>query len=601
MNRSANTQLPVTPGDTSVGAENRAAVPSSRSAAKVSAIVSWAIRLAGMVTVGCCAYMMVATHSSLPFWDGWAQINYVADGGNPYSVDWLWGQYNEHRMPIPKLLLQADLHWSHARQIFLLASIFAIQFLQLGLLGWSMRVFGAWRGTLWRTGFGFSAFCLFCLSQWENLTWGMQVCFILPFLFGSVSFVGLLLYWKRSNESTGALFAHYQYLVLSSAAAVAATWCYLNGNLLWPLLIAAAILLRMRPIAILTYVIAGVLSTALFLNNYFRPFYDVNGAGTPWKTLNYLIAYFGSTWIGIDVPHSFRIAQGFGVLGALACVYVLLRTRSYIANRQPLDVQLVLTLLFCLGTGMMTSFGRSGFGVGQAFSSRYQSVALLFWCCLGLLLLSAASRRVNSSSSILLVQMGFVASILLATLYAGTPLIRARVRGFKLNAAGASLVSGVPDQQYLSWVYLRPEYLPAMVEYLRQNQLSVFGDDDSLLLGKPISVLRVAGSDHCVGNLESDVRLKVAANGRASRRLTGWAWDRDRNEAPAAILVVGDGVIMGVGALGDWNPVHPAHPWMAANFNGFTAYLRASAAAGSTELYGLVDHNRAACLIAASK
>jgi len=128
------------------------------------AIFSYAILLAGIITMGFSAYMVVVSYSSLPFWDGWVHVAFVARGGNPYTLAWLWSQHNEHRMLIPRLFWLADLRWFHARQVFLLASIFLIQFLHLLLLGWSMRVFGGWRGAVWRSGVGLAAFCLFCPS-----------------------------------------------------------------------------------------------------------------------------------------------------------------------------------------------------------------------------------------------------------------------------------------------------------------------------------------------------------------------------------------------------------------------------------------------------
>src|SRR5664280_3224462 len=83
-------------------------------AGQTTAIFSYAILLAGIITIGFSTYMAVVSYSSLPYWDGWIQINFAAGGGNPFTFDWLWSQYNEHRMPIPKLFLLTDLHWFHA-------------------------------------------------------------------------------------------------------------------------------------------------------------------------------------------------------------------------------------------------------------------------------------------------------------------------------------------------------------------------------------------------------------------------------------------------------------------------------------------------------
>ena len=156
-------------------------------ASRTAALLSYAVMLGGILTIAVALHMVVASYSSLPYWDGWDEVNIAALGVNPFSPAWLWQQHNEHRLVIPKLFLAVDLRVFGSRQVFLLSSIFVIQLLHLILLSWSMRVLGGWRGALWRTGVGLAAFCLFCPAQWENLVWGFQVCFVLPQLLASLS------------------------------------------------------------------------------------------------------------------------------------------------------------------------------------------------------------------------------------------------------------------------------------------------------------------------------------------------------------------------------------------------------------------------------
>jgi len=139
--------------------------------------LSYAILLGGFITIGVAAFLVVISYSSLPFSDGWTPVAAAASGVHLLSFDWLVRQHNTHRLVIPKLLLIADLRLFQYRQVFLLASIFVIQLLHWLLPGWSMKVLGGWRGAVWRSGVGVSAFCLFCPSQWENFVWGFQVCF----------------------------------------------------------------------------------------------------------------------------------------------------------------------------------------------------------------------------------------------------------------------------------------------------------------------------------------------------------------------------------------------------------------------------------------
>jgi hypothetical protein len=95
---------------------------------QASTAFSWAILLAGIITIGVAAYMVVVSYSSLPWDDGWVQIDPMVSGINPLSLHWLWAQHDEHRVVFTKLFLLADLRLFHAGQAFLLTSILVIQF-----------------------------------------------------------------------------------------------------------------------------------------------------------------------------------------------------------------------------------------------------------------------------------------------------------------------------------------------------------------------------------------------------------------------------------------------------------------------------------------
>ena len=235
----------------------------------LSTILSWTILLGGIITIAVALYLVITSYSALPFFDHWKQIIFVESGGDPMSPTWLWERHNEHRPVIPKLFLAADLLLFQGRQIFLLASIFFIQLLHLVLITWSMWKLGGWRGTLFRTGTGLVAFCLFCPTQWENFVWGFQVCFVLPQLLATLSFVSLLLYSTKTQQVPAKTY--WRFLVLSNAAALGATYSLASGHLLWPILILAALLLRLHRAAVLSYVISGSASTALYFYRFVAP------------------------------------------------------------------------------------------------------------------------------------------------------------------------------------------------------------------------------------------------------------------------------------------------------------------------------------------
>jgi hypothetical protein len=549
--------------------------------ARASNILSYMILAGGLATIGVAAYLVVVSYSSLPYWDGWIQIKYAVERPQPSVFEWLWAQHNEHRLLIPKLFLLGDLRWFGARQRSLLVSIFGIQLLHLALLSWSMRVLGVWRGAVWRTGTGLVAFCLFCSSQWENFVWGFQTCFVLPGLFATLSLIALLLYWTRGRG---------KYLVLCIAAALGATYSLANGNLLWPLLMVTAILLRLRRVAILSLLVAGTVSTSLFLYGYVRPSYAISSARTPIAVLKYLAAYFGSSWI----PRGIRPAEVIGIAGLLVMLCLLFRLRSCIRSGRAFCVQLMVTLLFCAGTGAITAMGRSGFGVTQAFTSRYQTVALLFWCCLGLMLLSLAASLAKWRAIVLiLAQLALLAIMLVAAKLSTTPLTRAKMYGFRLNAAGMALATNVPDLAQLQWTSPEPEQLPALALAMREERLSVFSERPVTFLGKPLdSILRLEPTQDCTGHVEPATVIDAA--GQRSLKITGWAWNDAHHRAPKAILAVTDGIVTGIGAVGDWREIDAAHPAITSKFAGFTGYVTGAPKASLVEVYA-VEAAESAC------
>lgn len=579
---------PNVPGTQSIAADTKKAGIS-----RAVDVLSWVILAGGFLTALYSSYIVVVSYSSLPYWDGWMEIDFPATGGMS-TLEWIWTQHNEHRLLLSRLFMLADLHWFHARQTFLLVTIFMVMCLQVAVLAWSMRAVGGWRGSLWRTGAGLAAFCMLCPSLWEMLVWGECVCFALPGLFAILSIVGLMLYWVRSRDELTKPGAT-RFLVLSVVAALGGAWSLLNGNLLWPLLFCAAVFLRLRRAA-LTYAIAGAASIGLYLIGYVSPSYALHSARTPLATAAYFATYFGSSWVN----DSFSLAAILGVTGLAACLWLVLRLRNYVRNNRPFHVQLILILLFCAGTGFITAFGRSGFGLLQASTSRYQAFALLFWCCLGLLLLASAARRQSRSKVVMLVIQVILLGIMLgASLFARNPLIHACVHEFKLQTAAASLVTGVPDIENLKWVYRQPDYLYSLVPYMRQEQLSVFHDPISQLLDKPLtSAFQLAPPTDCAGALESRVTVNHAMP--PMLRITGWAWDLKRQVPPVAIVTANEGLITGVGAMGDWRVLDKAsHPWMKTNFIGYTAYVQASRPMGPVEIYAITKGTPAtACLIA---
>ncbi len=580
-------------------------VLSSRRVTRIATIesaLSYLLLTGGFLIIAVAAWLVVTTYSALPAWDGWIEIEFGAGREAQSALAWLWTQHYEHRLLIPKLFLLADLYWFHARQSFLLASIFAIQALHLLVLAWSMRVLGGWRSALWRTGIGLAAFCLFCPSQWENLTWGFQTCFVLPGFFTTSSFAALMLYWLKSQSGQGAATS-WRYLLLSIVAALGATYSLSNGNLVWPLLLGAAALLRLRRPAILTILLVAIVSTALFLNDYVHPAALKSSARNLGVLIKYFLAYFGSAWVQtshnlFDRPPSratIHLAELIGLAGLAVFSALVFRFRRSAESSPAFSVQLTLTVLFCMGTAALTALGRFFLGPGQAFASRYQTVSLLFWCCLGLLWLARTSTgdAGGATKSLLWAQLILLCVFIFAASLAPMTLRQARTQAFQRRSAAAALLSGVYDKEQLRWADYDPDQVIALVPYMRSAGLSVFSEPQAAMLEQRLdSVLQLTSAADCVGKVESTTTIGHAWP--RALHITGWAWDTKDRQPPRAIVLTTDGIISGFGAVGDWRPAQDSSG-VASNFIGFAGYVGGVASSSKIDVFAVMPGGKAAC------
>jgi len=548
---------------------------------RINSALSYLILLGGALTVALALYIVITTYSSLPYWDGWTQIEVAANGRSPLSPAWLWEQHNEHRLVIPKLFLAVDLLFFRARQAFLLTSIFVIQLMHLMLLSWSMRALGGWKGTLWRAGTGVAAFCMFCPTQSENLTWGFQVCFVLPPFFATLSFVALLLYGRETRQGEAARAPRF--LLLSILAAFGAAYSLAAGSLVWPLLVAEAAFLRLGRRILCMLSAAGAISIGLYAWHYAKP----EGHGSPLAALSdplgmleYCEAYFMSAWPYYGTPGHLLL----WIVVAVFFLALLAAALPSIGRFRPFAAQLGLTVMYCVATSLITAMGRLNFGVTQATVSRYQTVALLGWSCLGLLMLgglSLAGERMRFLFPV--AQLSVLAVFAIGASRAEYQVLITRGHAFAQRAASAALVTGMADRETLGQVYPEKEMFAKTVPYMRTNRLSAFSDRLASMMGKPLnSTFRPADPSECSGALEKVFPVsETYGDGLGpGLRVVGWAKDNKRNRIPSAIVVTLDDKIVGLGAAGRWRPP---------GFDGFVAFSPELAPQAEEKFYAILD------------
>jgi predicted secreted protein len=433
---------------------------------------------------------------------------------------------------------------------------------------------------VWRTGTGLIAYAILCPSQEENLVWGFQLQFVLTAMLATLAVVSLVLLCHRPSRS---------FLLLCVTAATLATWSLANGMLLWPLLLVAALILRIKSSTVWTLLIAGILNIAVYFYRY-KPPPPPHRMGLPplGPALQYCSMYFGSTW--------FHHPAGWTVyaLGAAAiCAALIVIGYAFGRRVRPLLLrQLSVLMLFCLATAAVTAAGRLDLGLQQAGSPRYQSFALLFWACLGLALLHLAAKHRNGDIMLCCLLLGLM---LVSAGQFRFPLREAQWHRVRLNLVAAALAAGAHDPAALAEGYPDPAVISRGAQYLKQNHLSIFGEAPYAQLGQPLrSIYRVVPADRCSGYVTSS--QAVAADQGQAWRVSGFAYDRERKMPAREVLAASGGQISGFGTsvtipvpAGKFGP--DADPERA----GWRGWVRPADPTASTELYAVVAKGASLC------
>lgn len=515
------------------------------------------------------------------------------------SLSLLWSQFNEHRQFIPNLFYLADLYVAGGRNILLLVSIFLAQIFHLCVWGYIFRKFADFSGTALRTAIGIAAFCLFSPNQYENFVWGFQITFVIPGLAATMSLAALLQHHKHVQYDNQAI-AYSDFLLLALFAASLGSLSMVSGLLIWPLLLLTAFILRLAFKTLLLIGVSAVAVLAFYFKGYTNesqllPFLRSQSL----ETVKFLLLYFGASWKRIS------LSLGIALAAAAICValagYVRLLLNRSAADR--FTLLLLGVILFCLGTGSMTAVGRIGLGMAQAYTSRYQTIAMLFWLCAALLTVRWLWKAGREGRLDFVAIGSFQASVFLIMLLIGTEAMELRRdlldRRKTLETATLALVTGVPDISLAgvvpnSLVLQYFDFRAVDLKFLLRLDDWVYGDMFYRSFGNNFGqVYEKAAGTECSGSL--DYVKPIADTVERGSRVYGWAWDTSRNQPVSKIVIAtSDGTIYGL-ARGDGyglaRQVSISHP-APTIWRGF---LRGMPKAVPIHAYAIVANGRRAC------
>lgn len=312
--------------------------------------------------------------SNVPSWDGWDMVPTLT-GEQPVTLEWLWSQHNEHRVPLPRLLLLAL-----SSVVIDFRSAMVANVLATGALAAAMiRVAAGLRGRLAATD-AFFPLLLLSPGQAANLLWGWQVQFFASMLLAGVALL-LLVRCARGRE------ASQRSAVPLGACLVLLALCGANGVALVPALATWVLwTFRRRPAAIALAASALALTGLYFVGYEAVPFHPKSPGprATLRTSAQFLTMGFGpavrEVW-----PVSGLVALGLLAAGAASLAHAW-RARPEVRDG-------ALGLLCFLGA--MGSLAL-GLGLGRdGFETRYTTLALPVWCCAYLAFSAYAPERVG--------------------------------------------------------------------------------------------------------------------------------------------------------------------------------------------------------------
>jgi hypothetical protein len=340
------------------------------------------------------ALMAVIIHRyavNVPYSDEWDTLWLVlADRQGRLDFASLWAQHNEHRLLTVNVVSVLSARLTDYNMVANVYCGYVFELLALVLV-WRILVITL-RGAdlvLIRPLTVYASLLLFWAVAMENWMWGISAVEFLSSVFWATAVVWALAEWPG------------QWLGLVVAFSSAILGICTSGNGFPLLLIIAVALVANGRGKTLPWgqLVAFVVLAGIFVAFFFRgwtPIFNFSADQPKWKSVletgAYALTYIGSPFV---TRFGWKVAMPMGLLGLLwflICLWRVFRNTSN-SNTPSLNIPTLagrtipwaLLALYVIVNAELTGYGRLRFGLGQATSSRYRSIATLFWISIGVI------------------------------------------------------------------------------------------------------------------------------------------------------------------------------------------------------------------------
>jgi|GEM_PF-571981 len=307
---------------------------------------------------------------NIPHWDDYDAIlgplmTFSELGNAKEKIALIFAQHNEHRVAFDRVIALLTFYLNGSIDFRLLMFIG-----NMGLVGLLLVLYKSSRVVEDRFLYFIPViYLLFQPQYWENIYWGMAAIANFYVLF--FAFLSLYLVTKQSQKS----------FILATAFAILATFTSGGGMVVF--FVGLTILIYQKRFKnFLTWLAVMSLTLFSYFHGYVKPAHHPSIFNAivkqPSNTLDYFFSFMGSS---LFLPHQ------AGLLPLAALIY--LTKRKYYEK----NLAIYSFLVFLLITAGAVALTRSGFGVEQAYSSRYMIISILFFILLYISLIETIDKE----------------------------------------------------------------------------------------------------------------------------------------------------------------------------------------------------------------
>lgn len=384
------------------------------------------------------------------------------------------------------------------------------------------------------------------MRGFSGVHWIIANLFVICSIFCLQSYVTLLLNKRESEpldidsqaEIGNEGWEQNKWVIGSIVFGILGCISYSTPLALWPILCAAAVVLRFPRRIIYLYFAASIAVIGIYFLTYKTPSHHPSLTKiNPLKILEYIPTYLGGIF-----SENVIIASIIGIVGLIAVTGFVGYWLFVKKVNRPEWLPWLSIQIYTLQTALMAAVSRSGFGVEQATASRYATLPALFWMSTIVLTVLAVRElqptpRIQGRWLTPLLAVVTVAIILMYGVGGETAMAIARRATYQPLVA-LSLQLGITDITLIKdRVGNKPAAFVGLIDALKTNNLVPFNRDIkkhnfcAQLDTKIDPNLLSAPKDGVPGYFDTVTKLAPAAS-----RVIGWVGDPENNVKCIAIL-----------------------------------------------------------------